>query len=73
MIEYFPDTNLFLECRKASALPWHELSGQATAQDETVRLVIPPTVITEIERNKGRGNDRKAKRARDTWQSYERR
>ena len=64
MREFFPDTNFFLECRKATDLPWNELAAD-NAQLE-VRLIVPPTVITEIERHKMKGNSRTARRARDT-------
>jgi len=59
---YFPDTNFFFECRGASDLPWHELAPDA---DGEVTLLIPPTVINEIQSKKGRGNGRLARRARD--------
>jgi hypothetical protein len=60
---FFPDTNFFFECRKASDLPWHELPG--VAQNEEIRLIVPAAVVTEIERHKSKGNSRTAKRARD--------
>lgn len=60
---FFPDTNFFFECRKASDLPWHELSN--TQPDEDIRLIVPSAVVTEIERHKTKGNSRTAKRARD--------
>jgi hypothetical protein len=63
MKAFFPDTNLFFECRKASDLPWRELPG--VAQDEDIRLIVPAAVVTEIERHKSKGNSRTAKRARD--------
>jgi hypothetical protein len=62
---YFPDTNFFLECRKASDLPWHELDGANGGQGPDIRLIVPSAVITEIERHKSKGNTRKAKRARE--------
>jgi hypothetical protein len=65
MKTYLPDSNFFLEFRWASDLPWQELESDASAAPSDVRLLIPPTVITEIDRFKTRGNDRKAKRARD--------
>lgn len=64
MKTYFPDTNFFFECRKAIDLPWHELDGTAPG-DADILLVVPPTVITEIERHKAKGNSRTAKRARE--------
>ena len=62
---YFIDTNLFLECRKASDLPWHELDGAKPGEGPDVRLIVPRTVVSEIDRHKGKGSGRKAKRARD--------
>jgi PIN domain-containing protein len=65
MKTYFPDTNFFFECRKALDLPWHELEGVSPSDAQDVRLIIPPTVIEEIDRHKTKGNNRTAKRARD--------
>jgi len=62
---YFPDTNFFFECRKAIDLPWHELDGSTLGAGPDILLVVPPTVITEIERHKAKGNSRTAKRARE--------
>ncbi len=62
----FVDTNLFLEFRRASDLPWHELDNAAPGRGPEIRLIVPSTVINEIERHKTNGNSRKAKRARDT-------
>jgi hypothetical protein len=62
---YFPDTNFFFECRKAIDLPWHDLDGAAPGGGPDILLIVPPTVITEIERHKTKGNSRTAKRARD--------
>jgi hypothetical protein len=62
---WFPDTNFFLECRKASDLTWHELDGSPPGQGPDIRLIVPSTVVTEIERHKQKGNSRTAKRARD--------
>jgi hypothetical protein len=61
-----PDTNLFLECPKASDLPWHELDDAAPGHGPDIRLIVPSTVIKEIDRHKTKGNSRTAKRARDT-------
>ena len=65
MTVFFPDTNLFFECRGPSDLPWHELDNARPGEGPDVRLIIPPGVITEIERHKAKGNSRTAKRARD--------
>jgi hypothetical protein len=66
MTVYFPDTNFFLECRKASDLPWDELTSATHGTTPEIRLIVPSTVITEIERHKAKGNSRTAKRARET-------
>ena len=55
---YFPDTNFFLECRKAFDLAWHELDGLQPGEGPDIRLIVPSTVITEIERHKQKGNKR---------------
>lgn len=65
MKSYFPDTNFFFECRKASDLPWRELDPASPKPGPDIRLVVPSTVITEIERHKAKGNSRTAKRARE--------
>jgi hypothetical protein len=65
MKTYFPDTNFFFECRKAVDLPWHDLNRPVSGARPDILLIIPPTVITEIERHKAKGNSRTAKRARD--------
>ncbi len=65
MKSYFPDTNFFFECRKAIDLPWHNLDGSDPGAGPDILLIVPPTVITEIERHKAKGNSRTAKRARD--------
>jgi hypothetical protein len=62
---YFPDTNFFFECRKAIDLPWHDLDGTTPGAGPDILLIVPPSVITEIERHKAKGNSRTAKRARD--------
>jgi hypothetical protein len=62
---FFTDTNFFLECRKASDLQWHEVDGATSGQGSDIHLMVPSTVITEIERHKTKGNSRTAKRARD--------
>ncbi len=66
MTVYFPDTNFFLECRKASDLPWHELEAVKGIGKPDIRLIVPSTVITEIDRHKSKGNSRTARRARET-------
>ncbi len=60
----FPDTNFFFEFRKPIDLPWHELDDTESGKGPDIRLIVPPTVISEIERHKAKGNSRTAKRAR---------
>lgn len=62
---YFPDTNFFFECRKATDLPWHELEKVPAAQVSDIRLIVPSPVVTEVERHKSKGNSRTARRARE--------
>jgi hypothetical protein len=57
----FPDTNVFLQCRALQELPW----GDATHADE-IELLIGAPVQDEIDRLKGDGNSRRARRARET-------
>lgn len=54
----FPDTNVFVQCRKLNTLDWRDLGSY----DKIVLLVTRP-VIAEIDRQKGT-NGRLAKRAR---------
>lgn len=58
---YSPDTNFFFECRKANDLAWSEIAPDI----DEIDLIVAPTVITEIERHKQKGNSRTAKRARE--------
>jgi hypothetical protein len=58
---FFVDTNLFLQCRDISDLPWDEVSNA-----KHVRLIIPRAVQNEIDKLKADGNSRRAKRARNT-------
>lgn len=58
---FFVDTNLFLQCRDVSDLPWDKISDA-----QHVQMIIPRAVQDEIDRLKADGNKRRAKRARDT-------
>ena len=58
---FFVDTNLFLQCRDVSDLPWNEIS-----EAQHVQLIVPRAVQSEIDRLKADGNNRRAKRARNT-------
>jgi rRNA-processing protein FCF1 len=59
---YFPDTNFFLQFRKASELPWNELLTDCPG---TIELLIPATVVTELDNQKRKGDGRKQRRARE--------
>jgi hypothetical protein len=57
----FPDTNVFLQCKAVNELPW----GDVIEADE-IELLIGAPVQDEIDRLKNDGNQRRARRARDT-------
>ena len=57
----FPDTNLFIQCRPLQELDWLNWSDF-----DEVHLVVCRPVQREIDSQKGRGNDRVGKRARQT-------
>jgi PIN domain len=65
MKSFFPDTNFFFECGKASELPWHKLDEGVPAPGPDILLIVPPTVLKEIDRHKAKGNSRTARRARE--------
>jgi hypothetical protein len=56
----FPDTNVFLQCRALHEMPWREAVAAGA-----VDLWIAAPVQDEIDRLKGDGNQRRARRARD--------
>jgi len=56
----FLDTNIFIQCREIEQLPW----GELFEKEKHIILVIPRTVLEEIDRFKQEGNSRRAKRAR---------
>lgn len=55
----FPDTNLFIQCKPINELNWSKWSDY-----DEVCLIISRPVQAEIDRQKGGGNSRLAKRAR---------
>jgi|SRR5487761_1827 len=55
----FADTNIFLQCKLLQDLPWSEVG----AYDE-INVIVPPTVLDEIDDHSHGGSDRRAKRAR---------
>lgn len=61
ILSFFPDTNLFIQCRPLEELDWSEW-----ADFEEVHLIVCRTVQREIDQRKNRGNDRSAQRARRT-------
>jgi hypothetical protein len=69
---YSPDTNFFFQCRQVAELPWHELEGADPSDVSEVRLSITPAVMKEIDRHKGKGNSRTARRAREASSLFRR-
>jgi hypothetical protein len=57
----FPDTNVFLQCKALKQIPWRDIS----AADE-IDLWVGVPVQEEIDRLKGDGSLRRARRARET-------
>jgi len=57
----FPDTNIFLQCRALKELPWAECINA-----DRIDLLIGAPIQDEIDRLKQDGNQRRARRARDT-------
>ena len=57
----FPDSNFFIQCRHAHEIDWSRL-----VEASHVILVVTNPVIREIDAQKGRGNDRVGRRARET-------
>lgn len=60
-IYLFPDTNLFIQCKPINELNWSKWNDY-----DEVCLIISRPVQAEIDRQKGGGNTRLAKRARAT-------
>ena len=60
-VNYFVDTNLFLQCRSLEQLDWTKWKSF-----EEVRLIVSSPVLREIDLLKNKGNDRVGKRARAT-------
>jgi hypothetical protein len=56
----FPDANLFLQCRDVRELPWNELAQG----DGLIEVMIARPVQREVDRLKGDGNTRRARKAR---------
>ena len=61
ILSFFPDTNLFIQCRPLEELDWSEWTDF-----EEIHLLVCRTVQREIDQRKNRGNDRSAQRARKT-------
>lgn len=59
ILHLFPDTNLFVQCCPIAEIDWSTWS----VFDE-IRLIISRPIQRELDRQKGRGNDRLGKRAR---------
>lgn len=58
MLTVVADTNLFLQCKPLQDINWLELDPAG------VRVVVPMTVVKELDKAKGDGNGRRARRAR---------
>lgn len=56
---FFPDTNLFIQCRSLGELDWSLVS-----EAPVIELLVSRPVQTEIDRQKGKGAGRLGKRAR---------
>jgi hypothetical protein len=61
VVTYFPDSNVFLQCKPLSDVDW---KTQTSAGE--IRLLISPIIQREIDRLKGDGRGRRADRARKT-------
>lgn len=59
VVHYLADANFFIQCKAPGELPW----GAVTGASEIV-LYPAPSAIIEIDRHKGDGSKRRAKRAR---------
>lgn len=58
-IYIFPDTNLFLECKELRELDWSCFN-----EFDELHLIVTQPVLREIDRLKGKGNERAGRRAR---------
>lgn len=56
---FAPDTNFFLQCQDYLTLDWSVVSEQ-----DEIRIVVPGTVLRELDKHKSGGNTRRASRAR---------
>lgn len=56
----FPDTNVFLQCKKLNELSW-----EGFPDADTIELLVGTPIQDEIDRLKHDGNHRRARRARD--------
>ena len=61
----FPDTNLFIQCRPLSDLPWSDLG-----EFDEIHLIVCRPVVGELDSQKNRGNDRVAHRARAAYKLF---
>jgi PIN domain len=63
-----PDVNLFLQCRAIESLPWTEVA----AADAVVTVYTGRKIQEEIDNLKSDGNQRRARRARETNRFFRR-
>lgn len=61
ILYFFPDTNVFIQCRPLSQVDW-----SAWKEFDEVHLVVSRPVQSEIDNHKNKGSDRLGKRARTT-------
>ena len=61
LLHLFPDTNLFIQCLELEVLDWSVLD-----EFDEINLCVSRPVQREIDRQKGKGNDRVGRRARRT-------
>jgi PIN domain len=64
MVEFFADSNLFLQCRVFSEIDWRLIADS----DDQITILIPTAVSRELDRLKSDGNRRRSKRAREASQ-----
>jgi hypothetical protein len=65
ILTLFPDTNIFIQCKSLSEIDWSVLGDF-----DQVDLVVTRPVQVEIDRQKGKGTGRLARRARATASEF---
>lgn len=62
-MRFAPDTNFFLQFKKAQELPWQDLTDA-----DRIELLVLNEVLEELDKHKNGGNARLNRRSRDTLQ-----